>query len=267
MTPRTKLLGRTVELFDLSMTLSNESRAGEPIPHAITYVDHDAGAQAAAERYGIDPAWWPGGKGWATEQVTLGTHSGTHVDAPYHYGPRDDGAVARPIDAVPLDWCIGPGVRLDCRHVEADRGITAADLKQAAEAISHMPEAGEIVLLWTGADQRLGTPDYARLYPGLREDGCRWLLARGVRVIGIDAWGLDRPMAHMAEDARRGIAPFWETHLVGRRHEYLQLEKLAHLETLPAPTGFWVLALPVKIAGASAGWARVVALRPVSEEG
>ena len=51
----------------------------------------------------------------------------------------------------------------------------------------------------------------------------------------------------------------WEGHKAGVELPYCQLEKLHALETLP-PTGFTIVCFPVTIAGASAGWSRVVAL-------
>ena len=51
----------------------------------------------------------------------------------------------------------------------------------------------------------------------------------------------------------------WEGHKVGRDIGYCHLEKLHHLEALPA-TGFMVSCFPVKIKGAFAGWTRAVAL-------
>jgi kynurenine formamidase len=52
----------------------------------------------------------------------------------------------------------------------------------------------------------------------------------------------------------------WPAHFVGRKREYCQIERLANLGALPAPTGFTVHALPVRITGAGAGWTRAVAL-------
>ena len=82
----------------------------------------------------------------------------------------------------------------------------------------------------------------------------------GVRLIGIDAWGLDRAFDVMVDDARAGRAQFWESHLLGREKEYCQIERLANLETLPRSTGFTVSAFPFKLERASAAWARVVAI-------
>jgi kynurenine formamidase len=84
---------------------------------------------------------------------------------------------------------------------------------------------------------------------------------RGVRLIGIDAWGLDRPFDVMADEAKAGDTDqLWESHVLGRTKEYCQIERLANLELLPRPTGFTVYAFPYLIEGASAGWTRVVAI-------
>ena len=54
----------------------------------------------------------------------------------------------------------------------------------------------------------------------------------------------------------------WPAHFYGRRREYAQIEKLAGLDRLPAPTGFTFAAFPVKISRASGGWCRAVAIVP-----
>ena len=91
----------------------------------------------------------------------------------------------------------------------------------------------------------------------------------GVKVIGIDAYTLDRPFASMVADYRRtGDGRFiWPAHFAGISREYCQIEKLANLDRIPRPHGFYVSCLPVRIAGASAGWCRAVALVPDAEAG
>ena len=80
-------------------------------------------------------------------------------------------------------------------------------------------------------------------------------------MIGIDAWGLDRPFDVMVEEAKRGeLAQVWESHLLGREKPYAQIERLVNLDQLPAATGYTVYAFPTKLEHASAGWARVVAV-------
>jgi kynurenine formamidase len=254
-----------MRLIDLSVPLEDNA-ASEPMPAQIHYVRHDGEGLAQMQRYfGVRPEdlVWSGGRGWAVEEVRGITHTGTHVDAPYHYGAESEGKPARTIDQVPLEWCFAPGVRLDFRHKASGDFITVQDLEAALDAIGHRLQPLDIVLLQTGADKRLGTSDYFA-QPGLGREGVLWLVERGVRVIGIDAYTLDRPFAAMVQDFRRsGDGRFiWPAHFAGITREYCQIEKLANLELIPRPHGFYVSCLPVKIAGASAGWCRAVALVP-----
>ncbi len=256
-----------MRLIDLSVPLE-DAAAHEPLPARIRYVRHDAEGLAQMRQFlGVRPEdlVYSGGLGWAVEEVQAITHTGTHVDAPYHYGPTSEGRPARTIDLVPLEWCYAPGVILDVRHKAAGDFITVEDLRAALGRIAYTLKPLDIVLLWTGADKRIGTPAYFE-QPGLGREGVLYLVEQGVRVIGIDAYTLDRPFASMVADYRRtGDGRYiWPAHFAGISREYCQIEKLAHLDEVPRPHGFLVSCLPVKVRGASAGWCRAVAL--VAEE-
>jgi kynurenine formamidase len=243
-------------LYDLSDCLSNATSDFEFNRHDITYLDPELTARESAN-WGLGPEYWPDGVALSAEVVTLSTHSGTHVDAPLHYGPAAEGHT-RSIDEVPLEWCYGPGVLLDFRGHDRVAGITRADVEVELARIGHTLEPLDIVLVMTGTS--LKVPGYETRHAGLRVDATELLVDSGVKLIGIDAWGIDRPFDVMVEDARSGRAQFWESHLLGRRKEYCQIERLANLDKLPRPTGFTVSAFPVKLERASAGWARVVAI-------
>jgi kynurenine formamidase len=252
-------------MIDLSVSLEHDSPS-EPMPAKIHYVRHaEEGLQQMRRFLGVKPEdlTWSNGLGWAIEEVQAITHTGTHVDAPYHYGPTSEGKPARTIDEVPLEWCLAPGVVLDFRHKTAGEFITVGDLEAALLKIDYRLSPLDIVLLHTGADKRMGSKDYFA-QPGLGREGVLWLVEQGVKVIGIDAYTLDRPFASMVADYKRtGDGRFiWPAHFAGITREYCQIEKLANLDQLPRPHGFWVSCLPVKIQGASAGWCRAVALVP-----
>ena len=245
-------------IVDLSVPL--EDSPSEPVRPRVQYEDHDASAPLVAGIFGCDPGELPDGKGWASETVTAITHAGTHVDAPYHYFPTCGGEPARTIDRLPIDWFLRPGVRLDLRELQRGAEITADDLERALGGEGLAPY--DIVLLWTGAESAWGSPEYPNAGSGLGRDGTLWLLDRGVKVIGTDAWGLDRPLGDLrAQYERDGDpAPLWAAHRVGIEREYCQIEKLHNLGALPGARGFTVSCLPVKITGASAGWCRAVAV-------
>jgi kynurenine formamidase len=149
---------------------------------------------------------------------------------------------------------------LDVSHKKPGDYITKADVIAALEKIPYQLKPMDIVLLRTDAAKHFDNPEFPNLQPGLHPEGCHWILDQGVKMIGIDAWGLDRAPRDMACDHKAGIPnSLWPTHLVGRDREYLQIERLANLDALP-PTGFTVVAFPVKIEQGTAGWSRVVAL-------
>jgi kynurenine formamidase len=94
---------------------------------------------------------------------------------------------------------------------------------------------------------------------GVSAAATHWLYDRGVRVMGIDAWGWDRPLWMQAEEAKARQQPgiFWAAHQADL--SYSQIERLANLEQLP-PTGFTVACFPLRLVGGSAAPARVVAI-------
>jgi kynurenine formamidase len=255
---------KNVRLIDLSVPLE-DSAAHEPIPGHISYVNHEMGRQQMEQFFGVRPAdlVYSSGLGWAIEEVQAITHTGTHVDAPYHYGPTSEENPARRIDQVPLNWCFAPGVVLDMRHMASGDVINVEDLQAALDRIAYRLQPFDIVLLQTGADKRLHSLAYFD-QPGLGREGVLWLVEQGVHVIGIDAYTLDRPFASMVADYRRTCDGrfIWPAHFAGITREYCQIEKLANLDLIPHPHGFYVSCLPIKIKDASAGWCRAVALVP-----
>jgi kynurenine formamidase len=96
---------------------------------------------------------------------------------------------------------------------------------------------------------------------GMGREATLWLLDRGVRVVGTDAWSWDPPLPLVAEEYQKtgNASIIWEGHFAGIEKGYCHIEKLTGLDRLP-PYGFTFFCFPVKIKGASAGWIRAVAL-------
>ena len=198
--------GGAVRIVDLSVPTG--PGPAEPLQPTIDYEDHAKTAPLIAQIFGCEVADLPDGQGWASETVTLITHAGTHVDAPWHYFPTSGGERARTIDELPLDWFLRPGVRLDVREVPWGERIEVAHLEAALGDYALQPY--DIVLLWTGAEEKWDTTEYFNAGSGLTRESTTWLLEQGVKVIGTDAWGLDRPfMALRAEyeQTRRRLDP------------------------------------------------------------
>lgn len=247
------------KFVDLSLAVTESP--SEVIPVRVRYFSHKEGAEQMGQIFGLNSEKLPDQLGWAGEEVSMITHAGTHMDAPWHYGPGSKDKPARTIDQVPLDWCYGPGVVLDFRHLQEGSEIGVDDLQAALAAIHHTLSGGEIVLLHTGADHWWGDRSYPERGVGLGREATVWIVNQGVRVIGTDAWGLDRPFSYMRQEFQRtqDVNCIWPSHYAGRSNEYCQLEKLTNLGLLPH-WGFSVICFPVKVARASAGWSRVVAM-------
>lgn len=250
-----------MKIIDLSVPLE-KSPSEQPINVDITYNSHEAGAEFLCQFLGCTKNDLPGGIGCASELISLTSHSGTHVDAPWHYYPVAEDKKARTIDQLPLEWFFSNGVILDMRHKPKGAPITIDDLSTALNKIQYEIQPFDIILLQTGADKYWGKPEYLDAGCGLVKDSTLWLLNQGVKVIGIDAWGLDQPFWAIKEEFQRSHNKniIWQAHYAGINIEYCQIEKLANLDKLPYPVGFKIACFPIKIKNAGAGWCRAVAI-------
>ena len=256
----------TSKLIDISVPLQNDVPADPPGNHpTIQYINHQQGLPRMLQFFdGLKAEDLPDGQGWAVEQVSLSTHNGTHLDAPWHFHPTmNRGERSWTIDEVPLEWCFQPGVKLDFRHLPDGHIVTPAEIDAELARIGHTLKPLEIVLVNTSAGARYGQADYIDSGCGMGRDATLHLLQQGVRLCGTDGWSWDAPFSHTARRFKEtgDASLIWEGHKAGRDIGYCHLEKLHNLEALPA-TGFTVSCFPVKIRAASAGWTRAVAILP-----
>jgi cyclase len=256
-----------VRLIDLSSPIDASFDEPDPVVHEILTPAQGAEHMCSEmrEHFGIDfdPAELPDREFLSLDRLSLTSHTGTHVDAPSHYGSRATYGDGRPrdIDEMPLDWFLRPGVVLDL--TDAPTGTIGAErLAKEFARIGYQPQPLDIVLLHTGAAARAGTGAYFTQFAGLDGPATQLLLDLGIRVIGTDAFSLDAPFGHIIETYRRtgDRSVLWPAHFAGRDREYCQVERLANLHELPAPYGFQVSCFPVRIRGAGAGWTRAVAM-------
>jgi kynurenine formamidase len=253
-----------MRIVDLSIPLTNDIISDPPMMlPTIQYSGHAEGAkQIAATFPGLKPEDLPDGEGWAVERVTISTHNGTHMDAPWHFHSTTDGGVRAPtIDEAPLDLFLRPGVKLDFRDKPDGHVVSAAEVQAELDRIGYELKPLDIVLVNTAAGAAYGEDDYIHRGCGLGEEATLFLTERGVKVVGTDAWSWDAPFSHTAKRFAETGDPkiIWEGHKAGRIRSYYQMEKLHGLEALP-PFGFTVSCFPVKVARGSAGWTRAVAL-------
>jgi kynurenine formamidase len=253
-----------MRIIDLSVAL----KAGivsdpPPMLPIIEYRDHQEGVKEFMGLFpGLKPEQILGGEGPAIEKVTITTHNGTHLDAPWHFSSTmDGGKPALKIDEVPLEWFFSSGVKLDFRDKPDGYVCTADDVKRELDRIGYTLKPLDIVVVNTAAAAAYGKPDFLDKGCGMGREATLYLTERGVRVTGIDAWSWDAPFSYTRKRfAETGDASIiWEGHKASREIGYCHMEKLTNLELLP-PFGFKVCCFPVKVAAASAGWTRCVAM-------
>jgi kynurenine formamidase len=255
---------RISRFVDLSVSLENGVSSDPPgLEPQIDYIDHNTGAKQIASIFpGLAPEDLPDAEGWAVENLRLTTHSGTHMDAPWHYASTmNQGEPAYTIDQIPLDWCFRPGVKLDFRSQPDGHILTRDEMQAEFGRIGYDLQPLDIVLVNTAAGEAYGTPDYLSSGCGVGREATLWLLERGVRVVGTDAWSWDAPFSYTRQrfSEHRDPSIIWEGHKAGREVGYCHMEKLSNLHLLPA-TGFLVSCFPYKIKSASAGFTRCVAM-------
>ena len=142
-------------------------------------------------------------------EMCMAVHSGTHVDAPFHFF-----ADAPAFDAIPLERLIGEGVVLDIPG-EPCLAIDAAMLEERGAGV----RPGDIVALHTGWADHAGTPLYER-HPWLTASAAEWLVARRVKLLACDFASADLPIV----ERQPGFD--WPAHRILLAHGILICEHL-----------------------------------------
>lgn len=129
----------------------------------------------------LEPATTLAADGVNVLAVHIGSHSGTHVDAPYHFV---DGG--KRIDEMDPRLFVGPGVVMDVRGKGPRERITVEDLRPYEGLLSE----GVVAVLRTGWEERYGTPGYYD-HPFLDRRAAQLILDAGVKTVAIDALNVD----------------------------------------------------------------------------
>ena len=116
--------------------------------------------------------------------LTIGTHTGTHLDAPYHF--FEDGTTVDRLDLTLL--AAASAVVADVRHRGAHERITWDDLAGAAEEVTR--RGARVLLVCTGWSRNWAKANYSD-HPYLDAEAAKRLLGLGVRVIGLDTLSPD----------------------------------------------------------------------------
>jgi len=182
-------------------------------------------------------------EGRETRKVVLGTHIGTHADAPRHFIPN-----GKTIDEVSLDVLIGPATVVDFTGCQALQEIGVVDLKQKLG--DNIPVR---LILRTGWSEYFGDLKFYNEYPFFSEDAARWMVEKGVRLIAMDTPSPDNP-AHS-----RGTPKDSPNHKVLLGAGVVLVEYLANLKAVTV-SEVELIVMPLKLKGCDGSPARCVAI-------
>jgi kynurenine formamidase len=194
--------------------------------------------------------------GFNTKLLILEDHTGTHVDAPLHfYGGEYRAPRGRSIAEMPLEKLIGEAVLIDASDKAPGEAVTRRLLETRAAAQGVTIRRGDIVLVrfWP---KPWGEPmDEFLNARGLELDACEWLLAQGVKAVGVDHANLE---GKLAKEFGNLDAPGHILFLHPARDLPI-MENLVNLDRI-GQTRFRFAALPLKLHGATGSPIRAVAI-------
>lgn len=203
---------------------------------------------------------------YSSNHYAASEHGGTHMDAPIHFAEGRS-----TVTDLPLSQLQGPAYVVDLSSAvktNPDYLITHQDLLAWEMKHGQIPP-GAVLLLktgygrhWPDARKYLGTsergPEAVKQlhFPGLDPSGAQWLVDhRRPNMVGIDTASIDYGQSNQ-----------FLTHQILAKAGIPILENVANLDQVPL-SGFWVMALPMKIAGGSGAPTRIVALLPPETKG
>ena len=174
-------------------------------------------------------------------ELSLPCHAGTHVDAPIHIIPN-----GKSIEELPLDAFVGDGAVIGVTKLGGEQ-VTAKDFEASGVPVKR----GDILMLHTGWDEKFDSADY-NMHPYLSVDAAEWMVAKGIKMFGIDCITVDMPTPMRPKDFN------FPVHRTLLGNNVLIAENVTNLKSIVGKRSR-IMAFPLRIKGSDAGHARIVA--------
>ncbi|MGY5142940.1 MAG: cyclase family protein [Candidatus Nitrosopumilus sp. bin_32a] len=171
-----------------------------------------------------------------TRKITLGTHTGTHIDAPLHF--VKDG---KSIDKIPLDKIVGKVTIVDFSHFEKNQPIEKKDLEKI--------KITKRMIFRFGWGEKWNKMEFYENHPFFTEDAANFLVSQGVELLGYDTPSPDNSKPNNGIDS--------PIHKILLENEIVLLEYLANLENLDSLENWNIVVAPMKIEGSDGSPSRV----------
>lgn len=212
-----------VKSVDLTLTISQDmpSFPGSPKPHFIPW------AEIKKEKYNL-------------EMLFLSTHTGTHIDAPYHFIKN-----GKKIHQIKPERFLCDAILIRVKGMPNYK-ITKRDIVQFESENGSIP-AKSAVIFHTGWNDKLSKKGFFEKNPGLSAPAARYLSSKKIHLVGIDSPSIDA-----------GSDDSFSAHKILLKSDVLILENLCNLDKIKK-THFGISALPLKIQDATGSPVRAIA--------
>jgi len=212
-----------MKIIDLTLTVSDETPTfpGSPQPSFIPW-----------ENVKED--------GYNLELLFLSTHTGTHMDAPYHF--LEKGAK---IHEISLKKLVSETVLIKSKK-KGGESITKTDIQKFEKKYGKITSFSSVIF-YTGWQRNLQKKYYFTKNPGLSVSAAKYLASKKINLVGIDSPSID-----LGKDSKFSV------HQIFAKKGILIVENLANLEKIKSPK-FHLVVLPLKLKNATGSPVRAIA--------
>lgn len=179
--------------------------------------------------------------GWNATTLHLYSHSGTHMDAPLHFGIND-----QTIDKIPVDRLISEAWVVNLSNIQPKAIITIEHMAPVRNKI----KKGDSLLLHTGWSKRLNMDEYRNGLPRIGKELAEWMGEKGVNILGVEPPSV--------ADVNN-LEEVTDIHARLMRKDILIIEGLTNLDQL-SKEKVTLIALPLKVKNGDGAPARVLAM-------
>ena len=213
-----------MKVVDLTLTISENipTFPGSPQPNFISWENIEK-------------------DGYNLELLFLSSHTGTHIDAPYHFLKK-----GQKIHQILIKRLVTEAVLIKIRK-SADQAITKTDIERF-EKKHGIIDDGSTIIFHTGWQKNLQKKSYFLRNPGLAVSGARYLASKKINLVGIDSPSID-----LGKDGKFSV------HHILAKNGILIVENLANLEKIHSEK-FHLIVAPLKLKNATGSPVRAMAL-------
>ena len=213
-----------MKVIDLTLTISESipTFPGSPQPNFINW-----------EKIEKD--------GYNLELLFLSTHTGTHIDAPYHFLKK-----GQKIDQIVTKRLVTEAVLIKIRK-DSDQSITKTDIQKFEKKFGKIDD-GSTVIFHTGWQKNLNKKSYFLKNPGLAISAAIYLASKRINLVGIDSPSID-----LGKDNKFSVLR------VLAKNNILIVENLANLDKIDSEE-FHLIVAPLKLKNATGSPVRAMAL-------